>query len=525
MKISIIKILGIVSFILLSSANFAQRIATGVVFLDSNRNGKKEQQEKGISQIAVSNGTDVILTNEKGEYRLPVGNDNIIFVIKPEGYALPVDKDNIPQFYYIHKSSELKRDFKFPVVAPTGTLPNSIDFGLLPTKESDDFQVVLFGDPQPYTEEELEYFNKSIVEEVKQNKEAAFGISLGDIVGDDLSLLPKYKKVMSQIPMTWFNVMGNHDMNYDAKSDKMSDETFEKEFGPANYSFNYGKAHFVILDDILWPDPRDGEGYWGGFRLDQLQFLSNDLSFINKDKLVVICMHIPLNAENGEYFRDTDRRKLFEILHPFENVLILTAHTHKQTQFYHSNEIGCYAEKPIHEYNVGTTSGDWYNGKIDSIGVPESIMRDGTPRGYALLSISGNQYKTEYKVYNKPYDYQFNAYIPKVISQKRISGYRAMVNFFIGGEKDTVAYKIDDTSYRLMKKENVCDWNYTKEVMRWDTMEHLEQGRRPSMPELSSHIWTSRFPQNLSVGTHQFTVKAKDRYGNKFVKTFTFKVE
>lgn len=71
--------------------------------------------------------------------------------------------------------------------------------------------------------------------------------------------------------------MGNHDMNYDASSDILSDETFKKNFGSANYAFNYGNAHFIILDNILYPDPRDGRGYWGGYRLDQLQFLENNL--------------------------------------------------------------------------------------------------------------------------------------------------------------------------------------------------------------------------------------------------------
>ncbi len=55
--------------------------------------------------------------------------------------------------------------------------------------------------------------------------------------------------------------MGNHDMNYDAVADSLSDETFESNFGPANYAFNYGQAHFIVLDNILYPDPRDGNGY------------------------------------------------------------------------------------------------------------------------------------------------------------------------------------------------------------------------------------------------------------------------
>ena len=44
-------------------------------------------------------------------------------------------------------------------------------------------------------------------------------------------------------------------MNYDVQADSLSDETFESYFGPASYSFNYGKVHFIVLDDIRYPIP------------------------------------------------------------------------------------------------------------------------------------------------------------------------------------------------------------------------------------------------------------------------------
>src|SRR5690606_746109 len=132
-----------------------------------------------------------------------------------------------------------------------------------------------------------------IIKDVDRSK-AVFGISLGDLVGDDLSLHPPYKDAIKQIGHPWYNVMGNHDMNYDAKIDEHPDETYEKPFGPNNFSFNYGKVHFIILDNILYPDPRDGKGYWAGFRSDQLKFVENNLKHVPKDHLIVLAFHIPL---------------------------------------------------------------------------------------------------------------------------------------------------------------------------------------------------------------------------------------
>src|SRR3546814_14550838 len=68
----------------------------------------------------------------------------------------------------------------------------------------------------------------------------------------------------SDLGVPWFNVMGNHDINFDVKADSLSDESYEAHFGPSNYAFNHGNVHFIVLDDIIYPDPRDGKGYWGG---------------------------------------------------------------------------------------------------------------------------------------------------------------------------------------------------------------------------------------------------------------------
>ncbi|MDR2774693.1 MAG: hypothetical protein LBC19_08135 [Tannerella sp.] len=81
------------------SSVWGQTVVTGYVYEDLNRNGKKDRNEKGIAQTAVSNGKEVFLTDAKGKYQLPVGNDNIIFVIKPSGYQAPLNEYNLPETY------------------------------------------------------------------------------------------------------------------------------------------------------------------------------------------------------------------------------------------------------------------------------------------------------------------------------------------------------------------------------------------------------------------------------------------
>src|SRR5690606_7839102 len=191
--------------------------------------------------VSVSNGRQVVQTDKNGKYVLPVENDNIIFVVKPSGYELAKDADNHSKFYYIHKP-EGSPELKYPGVAATGKLPKSIDFALTVKEEPKSFSAFIFGDPQAYTTQEMEFFKNGVVNEAKTRKGPLFGISLGDLVGDDLSLHPSYKQAIGQMGLPWFNVMANHDMNYDVKEDTYADEGFEKAFGPANASYNVGNA-------------------------------------------------------------------------------------------------------------------------------------------------------------------------------------------------------------------------------------------------------------------------------------------
>ncbi|MBN1144395.1 MAG: metallophosphoesterase, partial [Bacteroidales bacterium] len=131
-----------------------QSVARGMVYTDLNKNNIKDRKEKGIANVAVSNGKDVVVTNAKGEYTLPVDNDNIIFVIKPGNYDLPVNATNQPKFYYIHKPNG-SPVLKYTGVPPTGPLPASVDFPLIPAATKDSFRVLIFGDPQPYSLEEV----------------------------------------------------------------------------------------------------------------------------------------------------------------------------------------------------------------------------------------------------------------------------------------------------------------------------------------------------------------------------------
>lgn len=104
--------------------------ATGTVFNDANGDQKHDPGEVGIKGVLVSNGREVTQTDAQGRYRLPVDDGTVLFITKPSGYAVPVNDEQLPRFFYIHQpeGSPEALGLEFPGVAPTGLLPPAVDF-------------------------------------------------------------------------------------------------------------------------------------------------------------------------------------------------------------------------------------------------------------------------------------------------------------------------------------------------------------------------------------------------------------
>ena len=77
--------------------------ASGIVFNDRNANSQRDPGKAGIADVLVSNGSDVVKTDSDGRYSLSVTEDTTIFVIKPDGWNVPLNELNIPQYFYINK--------------------------------------------------------------------------------------------------------------------------------------------------------------------------------------------------------------------------------------------------------------------------------------------------------------------------------------------------------------------------------------------------------------------------------------
>lgn len=445
----------------------------GRVCEDYNRDSVCQRWERGVEGVLVSDGLHVTETDRRGRYRLPLptaadeARGISYFVTEPRGYDVPVDQYNVPQFYYVHKpgGSPLGvtgQPFRFGGLAPTGALPTRINFpmvredrcrGRRGRRNCDKFKVVVSGDTQPYSNAEIGYVRDTIARELAAEDDIEAVLIEGDVMGDDLSLYPRFKRIMSAAGALQYYVAGNHDLDFDATTDDHSFDTFRREWGPEYYSFDIGQVHFITLDDVKYPcldeDNRDGlhggcedniangATYNGVVTQRQIDWIRNDLAHVPTEKLVVVSKHIPIHsfidqnlarqmvdnvvdlyealgcrrAEDGTFPPEDCERRL----------LALSGHTHTNEQIRPGETFegwnttlsdgGIWESSgpaPFPQLVAGAASGAWWSGDFNDTGVPESFQRLGAPRGYFILEFDGNQYSDVFKATDRAEDRQMS---------------------------------------------------------------------------------------------------------------------
>jgi hypothetical protein len=494
--------------------------ATGTVFHDRNRNGVRDSGEPGLRGIRVSNMREVAVTDRNGKWSLGHTDETIFYVVKPRGWMTPVDHHNVPRFYYIHKPKGSPQ-MRFAGVSPTGSLPTSIDFPLYPKKEADEFTALFFGDTQPRDLREVDYLMRDIIEPLIGKSDGhAFGVTLGDVVFDDLSVTEPLVQAIGLIGIPWYYVLGNHDINYDAKDDRHSDEHWERVFGPSYYSFDHGPTHFVVLDNVVWyaadsqPDKRGR--YRAGLGKEQLEWLKNDLKLVPKNQLVVLMMHIPMNeiAEKAELFRIIEER-------PY--CLSVAAHTHMQEHRFFTQKDGWRKPEPHHHVINVTTCGSWWSGAPNPLGVPHTTMRDGAPHGYSIFKFDGNQYSIQFRAARRPESYQMNIIAPDRMKLADVGGTTVWANVFGGSERSKVEFSFAGGPWLPMERTIEHDPAY---VWVRDLDSLLKAPYRPlPAPEPSTHLWKAVIPRVPKPGVYALHVKTVDMFGQSYTSTRAIAVE
>lgn len=352
-----------------------------------------DMEKNPISGVVVTDGVHFTQTDEKGYYYLPTEFDRskFVYLSVPADYK-PVVSKALPTGYYaaLTPSKKVSRhDFQ-------------LEKRTAPVNE---FTFIAISDPQVKNQKQLNRFRAETIPDLEatlnttlKGKEV-YGMMLGDIVWDAMNLFGPYKEAISQLNLTMYHTIGNHDfdLKYPALSNSQNpaewgEYAFGDNFGPVDYSFNVGKAHIISMKDI---DYHGQKKYEENFTPEQLEWLKKDLSYVEPGSLVLLNVHAPVAncSHNGEG-NARSAAQLFEILKGYK-AHIFSGHTH-----YYENRV---VTPDIYEHNIGAACGAWWAGEVN---------RCGAPNGYLLVDIKGDDVSWQYKPTGRPLDYQFRVYKP-----------------------------------------------------------------------------------------------------------------
>lgn len=196
-----------------------------------------------IEGVVVSDGVTVTTTDAQGIYQMRVKrNAPFVFVSVPAEYEIPVE-NGMPKIYKkiaMGDNDVVQRSFK-----------------LERTGKKERFTLLALADVQIGRDDEVTMLDEEVlpllIPYVQQELEApVYGISLGDLVWDNMPFHEVYKQRIRKIGVPVFQVIGNHDHNKAITVDADADASFEAAFGPTYYSYNIGDCHFIVLDDVLY---------------------------------------------------------------------------------------------------------------------------------------------------------------------------------------------------------------------------------------------------------------------------------
>jgi hypothetical protein len=321
------------------------------------------------------------------------------------------------------------------------------------------------------------------------------GVGCGDLVWDHFELFEDYREAVHIAGIPFFNVIGNHDMDLDGRSDETSSVTFKKQFGPTYYSYNRGRIHYIVLDNVFFVGT--AKKYIGYLTETQLRWLEQDLALIKPGATVVVCNHIP--TDTGHMRRNklaeeemggtvANRNKLYKMLQPF-NTHIMSGHTHINEKWEKDNLI---------EHIHGTVCGAWWTGPICS---------DGTPNGYGVYEVDGDDIKWYYKSTGKDKNHQLRVYNKGKLAT---APEEIVANVWNWDPKWKIEWWEDDAAKGIMEQRIEKDpW-----AVELYAGPELPKKHKFVDPSLTDHLFFAK----PSPGAKKITVKATDRFGNVFTE-------
>ena len=300
----------------------------------------------------------------------------------------------------------------------------------------DEFSFIAIGDPQGYQWSDFKYAKAALDAATKETSEPAFIFNAGDIVdsGYEAYQWNRYFKALGDYGAQFANfvAIGNHDTknasNVLTNSDKNNYFAFHfnhpdapenalvmdpdvyaglsasgkvqvDNFNETIYSYNYGDAHFVVLNSGTYANTGN-ETYPDDAAIFEAQraWLRNDLEENRDAKWTIVMLHEAIYHRKGG---KQDRTTLADVIEEFGVDLVIEGHSHLYTRTYpmKDGQIVTKTTTDVIEKGTGTiyaTIGSTTTGH-DSIGdtnvelMQTIISPDNAQAAYTTVSVKGNE--------------------------------------------------------------------------------------------------------------------------------------
>lgn len=494
----------------------------------------------GVENVVVSDGAEVTVTNEKGIYQLKSAKKwGYVFISVPSGYEVP-SVGVLPQFHRALKNS--------------ADVVERADFKLEKVDGQDSYKIFMLGDMHLANRTgdlgQFAQFTSDLTDYMTRHKgEKMYALTLGDMTWDlywysNSYYFPQYlNTINSQIKnLQIFHTMGNHDNDFQTRSDYVAAVKYVDQICPTYYSFNIGKVHYVVMDDIDCSsyDGTESRNYVKSLSAEQLDWLAKDLSHVAKTTPVVVAMHAQVFYPTTSGFKiDHDQvntLRLFDILDGY-TVRFVTGHTHKL--FNVTPDAPIVDGHNFREYNSGSVCASWWWSGNLTPGI--HIGTDGTPGGYGIWDVTGTDFQCLYKSTGWPEEYQFRSYdlnnvhfsmadvplMPSDISASVKNAYMQYVNAYPQNNDNEVLINIwnwnSDWTLSVVD-ENRKTLPYT-EVWAYDplhiaalSVKRFNNAGLKSTPSFITDKFTHFFKVKADDADTDLVITVKDEFGNEWTE-------
>ncbi len=411
--------------------------------------GRVSCNGEAVAGVVVSDGVNVTKSDKYGRYWLPadIAASDFVMISIPSGYEVASDDrySLLPMFYgRIDRDCSDVQQFDFE----------------LSRVDNDDYALFVFADmhlsgrdpssesfstsdaPLDFTQYEtlLVPHAKAYADDLTTR---VYGVNLGDMTHSQYwysnnACFEQYLEATRGIGFQMFNVIGNHDHDHKTMDDYGAAERYRSVLGPTYYSFNLGRQHYVVLDNMICTDGDNSNGYDTSVDDVQVRWLKQDLEAMDQsvEDVVILC-HVPF--ANWKTSGTTSNVQYNKVMGNFDelaaaldgyDVTIMSGHSHL-SQAFRINE-------RMVQYTHPSVCGTWWY---------ELLCTDGTPAAYTVYRFSGRDMMRHVVPFGEKYrDRKYTLYNEDVTTQ---------TGWYQTGEDETD----ESTGYDKALLLNCWEWN------------------------------------------------------------------